>query len=155
MEAPSTLPAGAPSNLRVEAPPTLPAGAPSNLRAESLFRDFKKLESEVIVLEDIKNFITRLVVSTHPAASDIPEVRKYVLYGASPRAGIALLQAAKWKALLENRVNVSFEDVEDLSYDVLNHRIILNFDGESEYVDTRNLVLRILQELGKRYRPKK
>jgi len=114
--------------------------------------ELKGLEKEVIVLEDIKNFITRLVVSTHPAYTDLPAVKQYVLYGASPRAGIALLRAAKWKALLENRVNASFADVKELALDILNHRLILNFDGESEYVDTRTLILGILQELEKRYR---
>ncbi|MBA7625620.1 hypothetical protein ES703_33052 [subsurface metagenome] len=114
--------------------------------------EIRDLEQEVTVLDDIKNFITRLVVSTHPDHSEIPAVKRYVLYGASPRAGIALLRAAKWKALLENRINISFDDIKDLAFDILNHRIILNFEGESEYIDTRALIQGIIQKLEKKFR---
>ncbi len=112
----------------------------------------KSLESEVVVLDDIKNFITKLVVSTHPKHSDLAAVKRYVLYGASPRAGIYLLRAAKWKALLENRINISFDDIKSLAFDILNHRIILNFDGESEYVDIQALIQSLIQKLEKQYR---
>jgi MoxR-like ATPase len=116
--------------------------------------ELRELEREVIVLEDIRNFITRLVVSTHPAHTTVPAVKQFVLYGASPRAGIYLLRAAKWRALLDNRVNVSFDDVEDLAFDILNHRIILNFDAESQAVDTGILIRSVLHELQLRFRVK-
>jgi MoxR-like ATPase len=112
----------------------------------------REMEKEVIVVEDIKNYITRLVVSTHPRHTTLQAVRQYVLYGASPRAGILLLRAAKWKALLDNRVNASFEDVKELAFDILNHRLILNFDAESQSVDTRALIQGILHEMDLRFR---
>jgi MoxR-like ATPase len=118
----------------------------------SILKEVGDLEKEVIVLEDIKNYITRLVVSTHPLHTTLPEVKQYVLYGASPRAGIYLLRGVKWKALLENRVNVSFEDVDELAFDILNHRIILNFDAEAESVAVRSLINAILQELVKSHK---
>jgi MoxR-like ATPase len=117
-----------------------------------VYRELRELEREVIVLDDIKNFITRLVVSTHPAHTTTTAIKQFVLYGASPRAGIYLLRAAKWKALLDNRVNVSFEDVEELAFDILNHRIILNFDAESQAVDTASLIRAILHDLKLRFR---
>jgi MoxR-like ATPase len=110
------------------------------------------LEAEVVVLDEIRNFITRLVVSTHPGYSEIDEVKRYVLYGASPRAGIALLRAVKYKALIENRVNVSFADVRELAFDILNHRIILNFEGEAENIDIGGLIQTILRQLEKKFR---
>jgi MoxR-like ATPase len=110
------------------------------------------LEAEVVVMDEIKNFITRLVVSTHPAYSEIDEVKRFVLYGASPRAGIALLRSIKYKALIENRVNASFADVRELAFDILNHRIILNFEGEAENVDVRALIQSIVQQLEKKFR---
>lgn len=115
-------------------------------------RELRELEREVVVLDDIRNFITRLVVSTHSMYTTIAAVKQFVLYGASPRAGIYLLRAAKWKALLDNRVNVSFEDVEELAFDILNHRIILNFDAESQAVDTAGLIRGILHDLKLRFR---
>ncbi len=127
---------------------------PEKKKNGEALRNLKELENQVIVLEDIKSYITRLVVSTHPAHSNVPSVKQYVLYGASPRAGIYLLRAAKWKALLENRVNISFEDVEELAYDVLNHRIILNFDAEAENVEIHTLIQAVLQDMDKRYKPR-
>ena len=112
----------------------------------------RELEQEVIVLDDIRNFITRLVVSTHPMHTTTAAIKQFVLYGASPRAGIYLLRAAKWRALLDNRINVSFEDVEELAFDILNHRIILNFDAESQAVDTAALIRAILHDLKLRFR---
>ncbi len=114
--------------------------------------ELKSLENEVVVLDDLKNFITKLVVSTHPKHSEVAAVKRYVLYGASPRAGIYLLRASKWRALLENRINISFDDIKSLAFDILNHRIILNFDGESEYVDTKALIQSLIQKLEKDYR---
>jgi len=114
--------------------------------------EIKDLEKEVIVLEDIKNYITRLVVSTHPLHTTLPAVKQYVLYGASPRAGIYLLRGAKWKALLAHRVNVAYEDVDELAFDILNHRIILNFDAEAESVEVRSLVNALLHELAKSHK---
>jgi MoxR-like ATPase len=128
------------------------APQPTPQAGRELLAELRALEEEVIVLEDVKSYISRLVVATHPLHTDLPAVRQYVLYGASPRAGIYLLRAAKWMALLDNRVNVSFDDVKALAYDVLNHRIILNFDAESENVDSRSLIQGLLQEMDKRYR---
>lgn len=127
---------------------------PDRKSSAETWRDLKELENDVIVIDDIKNYISRLVVSTHPIHSNVPAVKQFVLYGASPRAGIYLLRAAKWKALLENRINVSFEDVEELAYDVLNHRIILNFDAEAENVEIGKLLQAVLQDLEKRYKPR-
>jgi MoxR-like ATPase len=114
--------------------------------------ELRELEKEVIVLEDIRNFITRLVVSTHPRHASSEEVRRYVLYGASPRAAIWLLRAAKWQALLDGRVNLAFEDVQELAFDVLNHRLILNFDAESQAVDVRTLIQGLLKDVALRFR---
>jgi MoxR-like ATPase len=114
--------------------------------------ELREMEKEVLVVEDIKNYITRLVVSTHPRHTTIPAVRQCVLYGASPRAAIYLLRAAKWKALLDNRINVSFEDVKELAFDLLNHRVILNFDAESQAADLRTLIQGILHEMDLRFR---
>jgi MoxR-like ATPase len=127
---------------------------PESKKSVKLWRELKSLEDEVIVLDDIKNYISRLVVSTHPLHSNIPAIKQFVLYGASPRAGINLLRAAKWKALLENRINISFEDVEELAYDVLNHRIILNFDAEAQNVEIGKLLQTVVQDLEKRYKPR-
>ena len=65
-------------------------------------------------------------------------------YGASPRGAQALVLAAKIRALLEGRFNVSFEDVSASRCPALRHRIILNFEGEAEGVDTDTIVAQIV-----------
>jgi MoxR-like ATPase len=133
-------------------PPPTQRRSASSQSTSSAQQELRELEREVIVLDDIKNFITRLVVSTHPLHTTTTAIKQFVLYGASPRAGIYLLRAAKWRALLDNRINVSFEDVEELAFDILNHRIILNFDAESQAVDTAALIRAILHDLKLRFR---
>ncbi|UCF98137.1 MAG: MoxR family ATPase [Spirochaetaceae bacterium] len=136
-----------------EFPLPVPEAHPASPQTKSTIQqELRELEREMIVLDDIRNFITRLVVSTHPDHTTTAAIKQFVLYGASPRAGIYLLRAAKWRALLDNRVNVSFEDVEELAFDVLNHRIILNFDAESQSIDTAALIRAILHDLKLRFR---
>ncbi|MCG8572095.1 MAG: MoxR family ATPase [Spirochaetes bacterium] len=111
------------------------------------YHDLAGLEKDVVVLPDIQNYITKLVVETHPEYTELPMIRKYVLYGASPRAAIAILRAVKWKALLEDRLNVSFGDVKEVAFDILNHRIILNFDGEAENISKKRIIKDLLKAM--------
>ena len=73
--------------------------------------------------------------------------KKYVRNGASPRAGQALISAAKVKAMLAGRFNVSYEDIDELALPVLRHRIKLNFEAISDRVDADGVIKRILSEL--------
>ncbi len=85
----------------------------------------------------------RELIREVPIAS--PEVaRRFVRYGASPRAAQALVLGAKVRALAEGRYNVSIEDIKALAAPALRHRVILNFEGEAEGVDTDTLVARVL-----------
>jgi MoxR-like ATPase len=68
-------------------------------------------------------------------------------WGASPRAGQALALAAKVRALLEGRYNVSFEDVRRVFLPALRHRVILNFEAQAEGLDTDHVLLDILEKL--------
>ena len=67
--------------------------------------------------------------------------------GASPRAGQALISAAKVKAMLAGRFNVSYEDIDELALPVLRHRIKLNFEAISDRMDADGVIKRILSEL--------
>lgn len=64
-----------------------------------------------------------------------------------PRAGQALISAAKVKAMLSGRFNVSYEDIASLAYPVLRHRIKLNFEAISERIDADEVIRLILAEL--------
>jgi len=124
---------------------------PGREKTDEILKSIRKLEPEVVMIDEIKSFITKIVVSTHPLHSSVALVKKYILYGASPRAGIALARACKWNALINDRMNVSFEDVEELVFDILNHRVILNFEGESENIDRKLLISQIVNAVKKEY----
>jgi MoxR-like ATPase len=104
---------------------------------------------EVPAAENVIDFATRLVRATRPggpAEDRVPEdVRKWVRWGAGPRAGQALLLGAKARALLEGRTVAAPEDVAAVALPVLRHRILLNFQAEADGIDTDLIVARLIE----------
>jgi len=96
----------------------------------------------------VSRYIARLVAATHPGSPEAPEsVRRYVAHGASPRAAIAISEAARAHALLEGRPSVGFEDVRAVAEPALNHRIILNYQARFDRVTTSSLVRSVLDAI--------
>ncbi|QDU32374.1 ATPase family associated with various cellular activities (AAA) [Poriferisphaera corsica] len=107
-----------------------------------------KILEQVVVTDSVRDFACRLVLATHPHsefASD--EVKNFVNWGASPRAAQALIKAARVKALAEGRVHVAHEDVQAWAVEVLQHRVLLNYDGQAERIDVAQLVEQIVGNL--------
>ncbi len=101
----------------------------------------------VPVATHVKEYAIRLLLATHPDQEDAPEqVRKFVRYGASPRGLQALIMTGKVRALLEGRYNVSLEDLQNVAFPALRHRIILNFDGLADGVTSEDLIEAISEE---------
>jgi MoxR-like ATPase len=87
-------------------------------------------------------------MATHPEWEHAPDItRRFVRYGASPRGGQALVLGAKVRALCQGRFNVSVDDLKALAAPALRHRVILNFEGEAEAVDTDTLVADIISNV--------
>jgi MoxR-like ATPase len=108
----------------------------------------RALVRSVPVAPVVQDYAIRLVLATHPEKADSPEVTKqYVRYGASPRGAQSLLLVGKITALLDGRLNVSAEDVRNVARPCLRHRLILNFEGEAERVDTDTIIDQILKGL--------
>jgi MoxR-like ATPase len=106
-----------------------------------------KTTRAVPVATHIKEYAVRLLLATHPDQEDAPDsVRKYVRYGASPRGLQALILTAKVRALLEGRYNVSTEDLQNVVFPSLRHRIILNFDGLADGITAEDLIETIVEE---------
>ena len=108
----------------------------------------RKVLDKVVVADPIRDYAVRLVLSTHPGtdfATD--EVRKYVRWGASPRAAQALIRAARVRALSQGRAHVSFDDVRHFATHVLQHRVLLNYDGQAENVILPEVIGRCLERL--------
>ncbi len=97
------------------------------------------------VAPHVQRYVVNLVKATHPSEADAPSMtHRYVRYGASPRAGQALVLAGKAYALLDGRYNVSYEDVRQAVKPGLRHRLILNFEAEAEAVDSEQILAEIL-----------
>ncbi|NLG33523.1 MAG: MoxR family ATPase [Syntrophomonadaceae bacterium] len=108
----------------------------------------KQYAKGVLVADKVTNAVSRLIVASHPTSSTAPDkVKKYVRYGASPRGGQALIAAGKVRALIDKRYNVSLEDIKELAYPALRHRILLNFEGESEGIIPDELIAELLDKL--------
>jgi MoxR-like ATPase len=111
-------------------------------------RGMQRTAREVAVASHVKEFAARLVLSTHPDHEFAPSgVRQFVRYGSSPRGLQALVLAAKVKALLDGRFNVSLDDLKGVAAPALRHRMVLNFEGEAEGIRTEQLVDDILASL--------
>jgi MoxR-like ATPase len=107
----------------------------------------RRLAREVEVASHVKAYAARLVQATHPDSPAAPAlVRRGVRYGSSPRGAQGMILAAKVRALIAGRANVSFADVNALALPVLRHRIILNFEGEAEGVQPDAIVAAVLDE---------
>ena len=97
--------------------------------------------NKVVVADPIRDFAVRLVLSTHPGTDFASEqVRRFVRWGASPRAAQSLIKAARVRALAEGRAHVAFEDIRYFSKDVLRHRVLLNYDGQAENIQVPDLI---------------
>ncbi|MDX1663345.1 MAG: MoxR family ATPase [Candidatus Promineifilaceae bacterium] len=105
------------------------------------------LARQVPLPSHVAEYVSRLVVGTHPESSPAPLVRQYVRYGASPRGAQALVLGAKITALLGGRYNVSFEDVEAVAPPALRHRLILNFEGQAEGITADAIITDLLQHV--------
>ena len=103
--------------------------------ALSDIENMQQLVSKVYIDESIKQYIVNLVTATRNPGAIIPaEIARYIQYGASPRASIAFQQVAKAIALINGRDYVIPEDVKQLRYSILRHRIILNFEAIADQV---------------------
>ena len=102
----------------------------------------------IFLPKPVAGYIARLVAATHPGNAEAPEtVNRYVQYGASPRAAIAMGEAARAHALLDGRPTVGFEDVAVIAKPVMNHRLILNYQARFDRVDSDKVIDELLEEL--------
>ncbi len=102
--------------------------------------DLQKLCREVSIAPDLVSKVSSMVRATRPDATSSEYVKKYVDWGAGPRAGQSLILAAKAHALLRGRYAVIPEDIKSVLYPVLRHRLILNFKASSENISVDNII---------------
>ena len=103
---------------------------------------------EVIIAKHVQDYIVRSTLATHPEGPfALPITNQYLRWGSSPRGAQTLALAAKVRALLEGRYNVSFEDVRRVYLPAMRHRVIPNFEAQAEGIETDQVLLEILEKL--------
>ncbi len=108
----------------------------------------RAVAQEVPVAQAVRDFALRLVLATHPEVETSPEtVRRFVRFGASPRAAQAIIATARVRALMAGRYNVAYEDIEALAPACLRHRIALSFEGMAEGETTEGVIANLLKTL--------
>ena len=124
-----------------------PPTAATVIEAADLVR-LQDTASKVFVHHALVDYVVRVVVATrHPTEHGLPDVASWVSYGASPRASLGLIAAARALALVRGRDYVLPQDVLDVAADVLRHRLVLSYDALADGVPTEHIVKRILQSV--------
>lgn len=100
------------------------------------------------VADPVAHYASRLILATHPEHPDtIPEVKRYVSYGASPRGLQALIRGARVWAAVQGSTAVSTDDIRAIALVSLRHRIILNFEGEAGQVRIDDMITKLLDHV--------
>ena len=110
----------------------------------------RQLASEVPVCDEVLYYAVNMVSNTHPEGEDsAPSAKKYLKYGASPRAAQGLITCAKVRALMDGRYNVSYEDIEALAYPIFRHRIKINYTAINDKLSVDDVISLIIKETKK------
>jgi len=107
----------------------------------------QELVREVSISDPLIDYVSEMVRATRPDTSKLEYVRKWVDWGAGPRAGQAMILTAKANALLRGRLSVTPEDLRAVVYPVFRHRILVNFRAESEGIRSDSVTAEILDKI--------
>lgn len=110
--------------------------------------DIRSQINAVNMAEPLEHYIIELVFATRfPTQYGLKDEAKYIMFGVSPRASINLNLAAKAVAFMDGRDYVLPEDIKEIAEDVLNHRILLNYEAEADNISTRSLIRTLLEKV--------
>jgi MoxR-like ATPase len=124
---------------------TVPQEAVQSVVSREEILAFQRVVRRVPVADAVTRYAVKLVRMSRPSENGALDfIKQWVSYGASVRAAQALILGAKARALLQGRSHVSFDDVRALAHPVLRHRVLLNFQAQSEKVTTDALITKLL-----------
>ena len=122
------------------------AGLQQVFAREEILR-LQDLVRQVPVADHVFEFVVNLVHATRPAVKEVPDVTKWLQWGAGPRAGQQLILGGKARALLHGRFHVTTQDIIALAKPVLRHRIICNFAAQAAGLNTDIIIERLTAHL--------
>jgi MoxR-like ATPase len=114
------------------------------------FSSLIQLTRRIFMPQPVASFIARLVNATHAGQS---AASQGVKFGASPRAALGLASAAKARAMMEGRLNASFEDVRAVALPVLRHRVLMDYTAKLEGITPDVVIRRLLEEVPAQEKP--
>ncbi len=125
---------------------TMEETADSVIKGEDIL-EMRRLASQVPVIDEVLLYAMNLVSGTHPELENTSETaKKYIKYGASPRAAQALITCAKVRALMNGNFNVSYEDIIALACPVLRHRIKINYNAVNDGLKVDDVIKLLIKE---------
>ena len=139
----SELAHGLVQRMTGEDEPTLDAviDADTVLRAREVAR-------RIYVDDKVKEYVLDIVAATrNPPSRELADLRQLVAYGASPRAGIYMVAAARAHAFIKGRGYVTPDDIKQLAPDILRHRVIASYEAEAQEITSADIVQRILDHV--------
>jgi MoxR-like ATPase len=119
-----------------EATPVLPQS-----EIVQVIQSMRQLVRQVVVADPMQEVLVRLILALTPSSEfATAKVKRYVRFGPGPRGAQAVIMMSKVAALLDNRVNVSFDDLKTALVPCLRHRLILNFQAEADGIDAETIL---------------
>jgi len=108
----------------------------------------QRLAREVVLAPHVRDYLVRLTLATQPDGPfSVDATNAYVRWGSSPRGAQTLALAAKVRALLNGRFNVSFEDLRRVFLPAIRHRLLMNFEAQAEGIEPDTVLLKILEKV--------
>jgi MoxR-like ATPase len=107
----------------------------------------QQLARQAPIASHVSEYVSRLVVASHPPDSPAATVNRFVRYGSSPRGAQALVLGAKITALLGGRYNVSFDDITAVAPAALRHRLLLNFEAQAGGIKPDDIIADLVESV--------
>jgi MoxR-like ATPase len=121
------------------------AGPPVQILSQRALFEARQAVLGLYMTEPLEQYLVQLVLATRDPGPYSQSLAKWVQYGASPRATIALDRCARAHAWLSGRDYVTPEDIQTIAYDVLRHRVLLNYEAEAEGVTSDDFIRELIQ----------
>ncbi len=107
--------------------------------------EIRNILKQVPISKLVEEYALKVVLATHSDYENAPELsKKYIRYGASPRAAQAIISTARVRAVMEGRYNVAFDDIKYVAPSALRHRFFMNFDAVADGVTAESIIDEIL-----------
>ena len=125
---------------------TVPAAGKA-VAVEQILRA-RQTADRIYVDDKIKNYVLDLIIATRePEKYKLDEIKPWLSYGASPRATIYMIRAAKAYAFINGRGYVTPEDIKAVGFDVLRHRMLLTYEAEAENVTPEKIIRSLFEAI--------